>query len=68
MLDTVQQRLEQASDSLRYMTEDAFPKPTGTTNKELFRIEGATPIQTYWVAEYVDAAVTNLAACVVRTL
>jgi fermentation-respiration switch protein FrsA (DUF1100 family) len=32
-----------------YMTEDAFAKATGTKDKALVRIEGATHIQTYWV-------------------
>lgn len=55
------------ADSL-YMTEDAFPKATGTTDKELFRIEGATHIETYWVPEYVDAAMSKLKAFFARTL
>ena len=38
------------ADSL-YMTEDAFAKATGTKDKELFKIEGATHIETYWVPE-----------------
>lgn len=41
------------ADSL-YMTEDAFKKATGTKDKELFLIPGATHIQTYYVPEYVD--------------
>lgn len=40
-----------------YMTEDAFKKATGTNNKELFLIKGATHIQTYWKPEYVNQAV-----------
>jgi uncharacterized protein len=55
------------ADSL-YMTEEAFPKATGTTDKELFQIEGATHIQTYWVPAYVDAAMTKLTAFLTRTL
>lgn len=47
------------ADSL-YMSEDAFPKATGTTDKELFLIEGATHIETYWVPEYVAAAMGKL--------
>ena len=43
------------ADSL-YMTEDAFAKATGTKDKELFKIDGATHIETYWVPKYVDAA------------
>lgn len=47
------------ADSL-YMTEDAFQKAVGTTDKELFIIPNATHIQTYYVPEYVDAAVGRL--------
>jgi len=55
------------ADSL-YMTEDAFTKATGTKNKELFKIEGATHIETYWVPEYVDAALGKLTPFFARTL
>lgn len=48
-----------AADTL-YMTEDAFAKATGTTDKELFKIDGAKHIETYWVPEYVDAALKKL--------
>ena len=43
-----------------YMTKDAFAKATGTENKELFLIPGASHIRTYWVPEYVDQAVAQL--------
>lgn len=43
-----------------YMTEDAFSKVTGTRDKELFKIEGAKHIETYWVPEYVEAALSRL--------
>ena len=43
-----------------YMTEQCFSKATGTQDKELFLVPGATHIQTYWVPEYVDQAVTKL--------
>ena len=43
-----------------YMTKDAFDKATGTDNKELYLIEGASHIRTYWVPEYVDKAVSKL--------
>ena len=43
-----------------YMTEDAFEKATGTTEKELFLIPGATHIQTYYVPEYVNQAMDKL--------
>lgn len=47
------------ADSL-YMTEDAFAKATGTQEKELFLVPGATHIQTYWVKDYVDAIADKL--------
>ncbi len=55
------------ADSL-YMTEDAFAKATGTKDKELFKIEGATHIETYWVPKYVDAAIDKLTAFYSRTV
>jgi pimeloyl-ACP methyl ester carboxylesterase len=55
------------ADSL-YMTEDAFPRATGTKDKELFKIEGATHIETYWVPKYVDAAMGKLTPFFARTL
>jgi fermentation-respiration switch protein FrsA (DUF1100 family) len=55
------------ADSL-YMTEDAFAKATGTKDKELFKIDGATHIETYWVPAYVDAAMGKLTAFYARTL
>ncbi|MFA4870455.1 MAG: alpha/beta hydrolase [Pedobacter sp.] len=44
----------------KYMTDEAFPKATNSKNKELFLIEGATHIQTYWKPEYVSQAVNKL--------
>jgi len=55
------------ADSL-YMTQDAFPKATGTQDKELFIIDGATHIETYWMPQYVDAAVGKLTGFYARTL
>jgi fermentation-respiration switch protein FrsA (DUF1100 family) len=55
------------ADSL-YMTEDAFRKATGTKDKELFTIDGATHIETYWVPEYVNAATGKLKPFFARTL
>jgi len=55
------------ADSL-YMTEDAFAKAIGTKDKELFKIEGATHIETYWVPKYVDAAMQRLTDFYGRTL
>ena len=48
-----------AADTL-YMTEDACAKATGTNDKELFLVKGATHIKTYWVPEYVDQEVNEL--------
>lgn len=55
------------ADSL-YMTEDAFAKATGTKDKELFKIEGATHIETYWVPKYVDTAMDRLTAFYAKKL
>jgi fermentation-respiration switch protein FrsA (DUF1100 family) len=55
------------ADSL-YMSQDALPKATGTQDKALFLIEGATHIETYWVPAYVDAAINRLTAFFGRTL
>jgi hypothetical protein len=43
-----------------YMTDIAFNHATGTNEKELFIIEGATHIQTYYVPEYVGKAMGKL--------
>ena len=55
------------ADSL-YMTEDAFAKATGAKDKELYKLEGATHIETYWVPHYVNAAITKLNTFYTRTL
>ncbi len=44
----------------KYMTDEAFEKVTNAKNKELFLIDGATHIQTYWKPEYVEQAVNKL--------
>eukprot|EP01036_Dinobryon_divergens_P018737 gene18737-25553_t len=62
------------ADSL-YMSQGAMAKATGTKDKELFLIDGATHIETYWKPEYVNQAVAKLkdffgrsiAECDVRT-
>lgn len=46
----------------KYMTDEAFPKAINAKNKELFLIDGATHIQTYWKPEYVKQAVAKLTA------
>lgn len=43
-----------------YMTELCFSKATGTNDKELFLIPGATHIQTYYVPEYVTQITDRL--------
>ena len=43
-----------------YMTDDAFNKATNAKSKELFLIDGATHIETYWKSEYVLQAVNKL--------
>jgi uncharacterized protein len=45
-----------------YMTESAFNLATGTKEKELFLIPGATHIQTYYIPEYVAQAMSKLNA------
>lgn len=47
------------ADSL-YMTKSAFEGATSTKNKELFLIDGATHIETYWKPEYVKQAMGKL--------
>ncbi len=47
------------ADSL-YMTEEVFKNATGTNNKELFLVKGASHIQTYWKPEYVKQIVAKL--------
>jgi uncharacterized protein len=44
----------------KYMTDEAFSKATNAKNKELFLIDGATHIETYWKPEYVKQAVDKL--------
>jgi uncharacterized protein len=43
-----------------YMTDQAFNAATGTKEKELYLIPGATHIQTYYVPEYVTQAMYKL--------
>lgn len=44
----------------KYMTDEAFAKATNAKTKELFLIDGATHIKTYYVPEYVDQAIKKL--------
>lgn len=43
-----------------YMTEGCYERATGTKNKELFLIDGATHIRTYWYPEYVEKITNKL--------
>lgn len=51
-----------------YMSDEAIDKATGTDDKELFLLEGAQHIQTYWIDEYVDAALEKLEQFFGRTV
>lgn len=44
----------------KYMTDEAFPNAINAKTKELFLIDGATHIQTYWKPEYVQQVVEKL--------
>lgn len=44
----------------KYMTDEVFPNATNAKSKELFLIDGATHIQSYWKPEYVSQAVNKL--------
>lgn len=44
----------------RYMTDEAFSKATNTKEKELYLLDGATHIQTYWKPDYVALAIKKL--------
>lgn len=43
-----------------YLTEKAYANATGITDKELFLIEGAHHIETYWKPEYVEQELNKL--------
>ncbi|WP_136807158.1 alpha/beta hydrolase [Desulfosediminicola flagellatus] len=47
------------ADSL-YMTEKAYNLATNAKDKELFLLDGATHIQTYWKTKYVNEAIRKL--------
>jgi len=47
------------ADSL-YMTQSAFEGATNAKNKELFLIDGATHIETYWKPQYVSKAMEKM--------
>ena len=47
------------ADSL-YMSENAFEHAVNAKEKELYLIDGASHIETYWKAEYVSEAINKL--------
>lgn len=51
-----------------YMTQDGYKKATNAASKELFLIDGATHIQTYWKPEYVKIALGKLKSFYAKTL
>ena len=55
------------ADSL-YMTQSAFEGAINAKNKELFLIDGATHIETYWKAYYVNQAMGKLTQFFGKTL
>lgn len=57
-----------ASADTLYMTEQAIARAIGTQDKELFLIDGATHIETYWVPKHVDAAVQKMVEFFARTI
>lgn len=44
----------------KYMTDEVFRNAINSPNKELFVVDGATHIQTYWKPEYVSQIVNKL--------
>lgn len=44
----------------KYMTDEAFQKAVNAKNKELFLIDDATHIETYWKPQYVNQAMGKL--------
>lgn len=46
----------------KYMTDEIYQSATGTKNKEIFLLNGATHIDTYWKEEYVNAAIDRLSS------
>jgi fermentation-respiration switch protein FrsA (DUF1100 family) len=62
-MDLIEQPLLMMAGSnadTKYMTDEAFKKATNAKSKELFVIDGATHIQSYYKPEYVNKAVTKL--------
>lgn len=52
----------------KYMSDEVFPNAIHAKHRELFIIEGATHIETYWKEEYVERAVNKLTDFYAHTL
>lgn len=62
-MDLIDQPLLMMAEDIaytKYMTDSAFKKAVNAKSRELFLIEGAAHIRTYWVPEYVDKAAKKL--------
>jgi fermentation-respiration switch protein FrsA (DUF1100 family) len=68
LIDTPLLMIAGSEADTRYMTDEAFPMATGTDDKELFLIPGARHIETYWIDDYVDAALETLTTFYTRTI
>ncbi|WGQ15455.1 alpha/beta hydrolase [Sphingobacterium faecium] len=60
LLDQPLLMISGSKSDTKYMTDEAFPKAINAKSKEMFLIDGATHIQTYWKPEYVVQAVNKL--------
>ncbi|WP_164121823.1 MULTISPECIES: alpha/beta hydrolase [Sphingobacterium] len=60
LLDQPLLMISGSKSDTKYMTDEAFPKAINAKSKEMFLIDGATHIQTYWKPEYVAQAVDKL--------
>ncbi len=62
-MDLITQPLLMMAGSIadtKYMTDSAYKNAVNAKSKELFLIDGATHIRTYWVEEYVNHVVEKL--------
>lgn len=55
------------ADSL-YMTKEAYKLAVATESKQIYLIEGATHIETYWQPDYVKQAITKFNNFFIKTL
>lgn len=60
LLDQPLLMISGSKSDTKYMTDEAFPKAVNAKSKEMFLIDGASHIQTYWKPEYVAQAVNKL--------